>query len=226
MTPDQLLPSYQAKSVRANGRSYFVDSQGFQLPSVTTILNATKPKADRDALMRWRERVGDTEAKRISGTASRRGTLTHKHLKGYLLGDRLPCPEAAQPYWESLEPVLPHVHQVRLVEGFVFHYDLGYAGKVDCIASYDGVPCVFDWKTADRPKGSIDRLRDAPLQLAAYCGAINYCYAEHQIKLQHAALIVAVPQQPAEVFWFETDMMMEYWQQWQQRLAQFYRLRL
>lgn len=218
----QLLPAYSAKSVRLDGQSYFVDSQGIRLPSVTTILNATKPQAAREALMQWRQRVGKAEAQRISGTASRRGTLTHKHLKGYLLGEAASCPEAVRPYWESLATVLPLIQQVRLVEGFVFHRDLGYAGKVDCIASYDGVPCVFDWKTADQPKGSIERLHDAPLQLAAYCGAINYCYAE-QVNLQHAALVVAVPNQPAEVFWLEAAAMAEYWQQWQARLAQFYR---
>jgi genome maintenance exonuclease 1 len=127
-----------------------------------------------------------------------------------------------QPYWHSLEPVLPHVQDVRLVEGTVFHYELAYAGKVDCIASYDGVPCVLDWKTADKPKGSIDRLRDAPLQLVAYCGAINACYAEYNVMLNNAALIVAVPNQPAEVFWFDSESVAQYWQQWQERLAQFY----
>lgn len=219
---DQLLPKYQAKSVRSGGYSYFVDNQGLQLPSVTTILNATKPLEDRRALMQWRDQVGDSEAKRISGTASRRGTLTHKHLKDYLLGKQSTCPATVQPYWESLEPVLPHVQAVRLVEGFVFHYELGYAGKVDCIASYEGIPSVFDWKTADKPKGSIERLRDAPLQLAAYCGAANYCYAGEEINLDHAALIVAIPNQPAEVFRFNPEAIAHYWQQWQARVAQFY----
>lgn len=218
---DQLLPRYQAKSVRSGGYSYFVDNQGLRLPSVTTILNATKPLEDRRALMQWRDRVGSTEAKRISGTASRRGTLTHKHLKDYLLGKQSLCPATVQPYWESLEPVLPHIQAVRLVEGFVFHYELGYAGKVDCIASYEGIPAVFDWKTADKPKGSVERLRDAPLQLAAYCGAANYCYAK-EIKIDHAALIVAIPHQPAEVFRFDAEAIAEYWQQWQARVAQFY----
>lgn len=220
----QLLPVYPAKSIRQNGQRYLVDRQGVRLPSVTTILNATKPWEDRKKLWQWRDRVGSVEAQRISSTASRRGTQTHKHLKQYLLGERLVCPEAIQPYWNSLEPVLEKVQAVRLVEGFVFHYELGYAGRVDCIASYDGVPCVFDWKTADRPKGSIDRLHDAPLQLAAYCGAINCCYAEEALELSHAALVVAIPEQPAEVFWLQPDAMMQYWQQWQQRLAQFYSL--
>jgi hypothetical protein len=218
----QLLPAFHAKSVREGGQSYFLDVHGIRLPSVTTILNATKSKADREALAQWRQRVGMAEASRISGTASRRGTLTHKQIQHYLLGDDRPCPDAAKPYWESLQSVLPEIEAVRLVEGSVFHYDLGYAGKVDCVASYQNTPCVFDWKTADQPKGSIDRLYDAPLQLAAYCGAVNHSYAEQGIKLSHALVVVAVPMQPAEMFWFDSAQLVKYWQQWQERVDRFY----
>jgi hypothetical protein len=219
--PD-LLPAYDAKSVRESGRSYFVDAQGLRLPSVTTILNATKPLADRQSLTQWRQRVGTAEASRISGTASRRGTLTHQQIKNYLLGDDRPCPEAAQPYWESLRSVLSRIQSVQLVESSVFHYDLRYAGKVDCVASYQGIPCICDWKTADRPKGSVDRLYDAPLQLAAYCGAVNHSYRQHGVKLNHALLVVAIPDQPAEVFWFDLEAIVNYWQQWQARVKQYY----
>jgi genome maintenance exonuclease 1 len=224
MTDLQWLPIYRAKSIRQNGQNYIVDGQGVRLPSVTTILNATKPQADREALMRWRDRLGKTEANRIASTASRRGSLTHKQLKQYLLGEAILCPSTVQPYWDSLQPVLEKIQTVRLVEGFVFHPDLGYAGKVDCIASYNQIPCVFDWKTADQPKGSIERLYDGPVQLAAYCGAINHTYAAQGVKLSHAALIVAIPHHPAEVFWFAPEEMVQYWQQWQMRVNQFYRM--
>lgn len=217
-----LLPVYSAQSKRLQGRSYFVDSQGQALPSVSTILNATKSQEDREALQRWRQRVGATEARRIAGQASRRGTLTHKQLRHYLLGEMPSCPEAAQPYWESLLPVLEKVKAVRLVEGPVFHYDLGYGGRVDCVASYEGVPCVLDWKTSDRPKQTIDRLYDNPLQLAAYCGAVNHLYSDYDIHLKEAAIVVAVPEQEAEVFYFDTATLRHYWQQWQLRVAQFY----
>jgi genome maintenance exonuclease 1 len=190
---------------------------------VTTILNATKPWADREALMRWRDRLGAAEANRVAGAASRRGTLTHKHIKSYLLGEAFTCPEAAQPYWESLQPVLAAVGDVQLVESAVFHYDLGYAGKVDCVASYQGTPCILDWKTADHPKGSIERLHDGPIQLAAYCGAVNYSYADYGVQLRHALLVVAIPNQPAEIFWFEPEALVEQWQRWQQRLEEFER---
>ena len=222
-TPQNLLPTISAKSSRQNGRSYFVDELGKRLPSVSTILNATKSAEDREALRLWRQRIGQAEAQRITGKASRRGTQTHKYLRHYLLGEMITCPDAAQPYWESLESVMPSIDDVRLVEGAVFHYDLGYAGRVDCIASYQGIPCVLDWKTSDRPKESIQRLYDNPLQLAAYCGAANHIYSDKGIHLKEAVLINAVPGQDAEVFWFDAETLREYWQQWQLRVEQFYR---
>ncbi len=220
-----LLPHHHAKAVREYGKQYYVDAKGDRFPSVTTILNATKPQEDRDALFNWRNRVGVEEANRISGAASRRGTSTHKHIQRYLLGEDISCPDAAKPYWESLQSVLQDINEVRLVEGSVFHYDLTYAGRVDCVASYKGVPCVLDWKTADKPKGSAERLHDAPIQLAAYCGAVNQFYQEYGIELNHAGVVVAVPGMQAEVFWFDPDKMMIYWQQWQKRIAEFWQRR-
>jgi genome maintenance exonuclease 1 len=217
-----LLPTISAKSTRYEGGRYFVDSDGRRLPSVTTILNVTKPQADRESLARWRERVGAAEASRIATTASRRGTQTHRQIKQYLLGRVCDCPEPAQPYWDSLQPVLAEIQDVRLVESTVFHYDLGYAGKVDCVASYQGIPCVFDWKTSDRPKESIERLYDGPLQLAAYCGAVNHVYSDYGLSLSHALLSVALSGQAAEIFWFDPDTLKYYWQQWQDRVGQFY----
>ena len=126
-----------------------------------------------------------------------------------------------------LETVLPHLSDVRLVEGTVFHYDLCYAGKVDCVASYHGTPCVVDWKTSDRPKQSVKRLYDNPLQLAAYCGAINHTYSDpaygdQGIRLTTAMLVVAIPEQEAEIFWFDSDDLKEYWTQWQDRLRKIF----
>ena len=215
------LPRYHAKQVRQDGKQYYLDSRGIRLPSVTTILNATKPQADRDALFQWRQRVGQVAANQIAGAASRRGTGTHKQIQRFLEGEAFSGSTAILPYWQSIEPVLQDVQDVRLVEGSVFHYDLGYAGRVDAVASFRGVPCLCEWKTADKPKGSVERLYDYPLQMVAYCGAINQYYREQGVKLEHALLVVAIPGKPAEVFWFEPVAMQVYWQQWQQRVAAF-----
>lgn len=221
----QHLPRASAKQLREEGKQYYLDTNGNKLPSVSTILNATKPQEDRERLYNWRQRVGATEANQISGKASRRGTGTHKQIQRYLEGKNLVCPDDILPYWQSIEPVLQEVSDVKLVEGTVFNYDLKYAGIVDCVASFRDIPCICEWKTADKPKGSIERLYDYPLQIAAYFNAVNSYYQEYGIKLNHALLVVAIPDLPAEVFWFEPEAMANYSQQWQERVAKFWQLK-
>jgi ATP-dependent exoDNAse (exonuclease V) beta subunit len=221
----QLLPQSYAKQVREKGQQYYMDAQGDRFPSVTTILNATKSQADREALFNWRQRVGTVEANQISGAASRRGTATHKYIQRYLLGEDTPCPEAVRPYWASIQPVLQDINHIRLIEGSVFHYNLRYGGRVDCVASYQGIPCICDWKTADKPKSSVERLYDGPLQLAAYSGAVNQFYQAYNIQLNHALIVVAIPGSLAQVFWFEPEQMVDYWQQWEERVAAYWKNR-
>jgi genome maintenance exonuclease 1 len=223
-TPNaQSLPPYRSKQVREHGRQYYLDDRGLRLPSVSTILNATRSPEQRQALANWQQRVGMEEAMRITTTASRRGTGTHKQIQRYLQGEVVTCPDHVKPYWESIKSVLTAVDGVRLVEGTVFHYDLGYAGIVDCVASYQDTPCICEWKTADSPKQSVDRLHDYPLQLAAYFGAVNHLYRDHDLNLNHALLAIAIPDQTAEVFWFDAGAIDHYWQQWQERVAIFWR---
>jgi hypothetical protein len=221
----QLLPSINAKTIRENGKQYYVDDSGKRFPSVTTILNATKPQEQRDRLSNWKARVGSEEATRIATTASRRGTQTHKQIERYLLGKNYDCSEASRPYWESIQPVLDKINTIRLVEGSVFNYDLGYSGKVDCVASYQGIPCICEWKTADKPKVSIERLYEYPLQLSAYLGAVNAFYREFGIEVKNCLLVIAIPDMPAEIFWFEPEIMNEYWQMWIQRIAEYWKWR-
>ncbi|KAM3098761.1 PD-(D/E)XK nuclease family protein [Phormidesmis sp. 146-35] len=218
-----LLPHYKTKQVREAGKQYYVTEGGDRLPSVTTILNATKPWEDRQALLNWQQRIGTQEAAQITQTASRRGTGTHKQIQRYLQGEAVSCPESIRPYWESVEPVLRSLEQIRLIEGTVFHDELGYAGVVDCVASYQGTPCICEWKTSDKPKQTVDRLYDHPLQVVAYCGAVNQLYQQYDLNLCHALLVVAIPDRPAEIFWFEPDTMAAYWETWENRVHQFWR---
>ena len=53
-------------------RHYLVGEE--KLPSVTSILKACESKDKSDSLQRWRDRVGEAEAKKITETAASRGT--------------------------------------------------------------------------------------------------------------------------------------------------------
>ena len=217
------LPRYQAKQVREAGQQFYVNTQGDRLPSVTTILNATKSREDRDRLFNWKQRVGVEQAAEITKTASRRGTGLHRHIQRYLQGEVTECTEFVRPYWDSVQPILDSLTDIQLVEGMVVHDQLRYAGVADCIATFEGVSCLCEWKTSDRPKQTIERLYDYPLQVVAYCGAANQHYQEYNLNLCHALVVVAIPETPAEIFWFEPAAIAAYWEQWESRVRQYWR---
>ena len=75
------------KSTRSliNGsRHYSLD--GSSLPSVTTILSATKSEEDKAAILAWKQRVGSVEAERIKKEASARGSSMHSYIEQFLYG--------------------------------------------------------------------------------------------------------------------------------------------
>ena len=75
------------------GRLY-VAPNGERLPSVTTILDATKSEESRAGLAAWRKRVGEQRAKQITEEAAGRGRGA-RGLRDRSLGD------AGQPALQS-----------------------------------------------------------------------------------------------------------------------------
>jgi genome maintenance exonuclease 1 len=54
-------------------------------------------------------------------------------------------------------------------------------------------------------------------------GAVNDYYRDYDIKLNHALLVVAIPEMAAEIFCFDSEVMNNYWQQWQKRVAEYWK---
>ncbi len=208
-----------------NGRCYYKDQSGNLLPAVTTVLKETQTAQSIAALAYWRQKVGEIEANRIVQLRRRTGTALHQMVKEFL--QRHPpklCSEVIQPYWDSIQPVLEQISDIQLVETVVWNYVERYAGKVDLVARYQGVPCMIEWTTADEPKRLPSKLYDKPIQLVAYGGAVNRYYGDslYGSKITHVLVIVALPGIPAETFWFEREQVLWYWDKWQERLKLFY----
>ena len=56
------------------------------LPSVTSILEITKPNSDKEQLAKWVAKVGEAESKRIASESSSRGTAIHSRIENFLKG--------------------------------------------------------------------------------------------------------------------------------------------
>ncbi len=199
------------KTVNRKRRLVF---EGQAYPSVSSILSATKPVSDRLALQRWRRRVGVQQAQKISIEACRRGTSVHTAINYFLDGRDLPDDVEDNLYWQSIKPVLASVDQVYLLESAVYHDEHQYAGLFDCLGEWQGDLCVFDWKTAAKPK-KIDWITDYCLQVTAYTAAINHLY---QVQIDQAIIAIALEDRPAQLFQLNAQDLSNYWSQFLIRL--------
>lgn len=147
-----------------DGKRYYTLPDGTKLPSVTTVLGAQK----KQGIMEWRKRVGEAEANRISKQATGRGTNVHTLCERYLnnesLGDIMPD---AKEMFLSLKPLLNRINNIHYQEQALWSTQLGMAGRVDCIAEFDGVLSVIDFKTSRKIKQSA-HIEDYYWQTAAY----------------------------------------------------------
>ena len=187
---------------------------GQDYPSVSTILSATKPLSERLALQRWRKRVGVKQAQQISTQACKRGTSVHTAINYFLSGQDLPDDLEENSYWHSIQPVLASVDQVHLLESAVYHTEHQYAGRLDCLGEWQGELCVFDRKTASKPKKR-EWITDYCLQITAYTAAINHLY---QVQINQAVIAIALADQPAQLFQLNSQDLSEYWHQFLTRL--------
>jgi len=72
-----------------NGRRLYATPAGDSVPSVTTILDRTKPAEAKEALANWKKAVGEKRAQEITTEAAGRGTRMHKFLEDYIKGEQL-----------------------------------------------------------------------------------------------------------------------------------------
>jgi genome maintenance exonuclease 1 len=134
-----------------NGRFYTTPS-GEILPSITTVLSVQN-KSGLDA---WRKRVGEEEANRVMNQASLRGTAVHQLAEDYVNNEK-DWKKGAMPAnlftFNTIKPLLDkHLNNVWIQEAPLYSERLSVAGRVDCIAEWDGVLSIIDYKTSKRPK--------------------------------------------------------------------------
>ena len=140
----------------------------YRLPSVTTILGATK---NTDFLTKWKAKVGEAEATRIKNHSSGRGTAMHKFLESYVEGvgydDLTRIGQEARPMAQKIiEMGLSNVSEYYGSEVTLFYPGL-YAGSTDLVCNHNGMETIVDFKQANRPKKE-EWVDDYKYQLGAY----------------------------------------------------------
>jgi len=151
-----------------------------KLPSVTSILDATKSEEEKAALANWVERTGFKESQAIVKAASSRGSKMHNYLESYLLGrENLSFFEDNELYKLMAKEIIEKGLNNRLEEIWgtecVLHYPQKYAGTADCIGIYEGRETVIDFKNSNKMK-KIEYIDSWLLQCSAYSLAHNVVY--------------------------------------------------
>ena len=127
----------------------YVTPEGNVYPSITTILgNQPKP-----GLVEWRKRVGDIEANKIMREASTLGTAVHDLCEQYLYNYKLKTSNnEATGIFNRLRFLLGNIDNIIGLEIPLYSDQLKVAGTADCIAEYNGMLSVIDFKTSKKPK--------------------------------------------------------------------------
>jgi genome maintenance exonuclease 1 len=161
-----------------DGKRHYCLPDGSKVPSVTTILDRTKPAEAREALANWKRAVGEKRAQEITTEAANRGTRMHAYLEQYVLTtDLKPLPgnPYAHPSWfmaaEVILKGLQHVDEFWGTEVPLYYSGL-YAGTTDLIGTWKGQPAIMDFKQSNKVKKR-EYIGDYFLQLAAYAAAHN-----------------------------------------------------
>ena len=138
-----------------NGRFYSASDGSIETPypSVTTVLGADPKK--EEGIRKWRERVGEDEANRVSHVAAQAGTAVHQIMEDWILGQEpktkpMPIHLAKARGLKNFAEI--YIDNVMLVEGQLFSHELRTAGTVDLVAEWQGKPAIIDWKTSRYPK--------------------------------------------------------------------------
>jgi hypothetical protein len=205
------------------GRQYLTPD-GNRVPSVTTILDKTKPEEKVQALNEWRKRVGYDKAAEITKNAANRGTIMHKRLEEYILGESKPAgsnivhAQAAKMADAIIEQYIkPNVDEIWGNEVNLYYTGL-YAGTTDCVGIWKRKPAILDFKQTNKPKKR-EWIEDYFLQLAAYGNAHNHIYGTD---IKQGVILMCSGDLETQLFEINFAEFDKYSDLWWQRVEQYH----
>mgnify|MGYP001416818030 CR=1 FL=1 len=151
---DVPLKPIDVDPVNENGvRFYPIPGADKYYPSVTSITSFKNAAF----FAGWRKQIGEDEANRITARATQRGTAFHSITEDYLTGkldldSYMENNPLSVRMFQSAKPTLNRINNINCLETFLYSHYLGLAGRVDCIAEFDGELAVIDFKTSTKIK--------------------------------------------------------------------------
>ena len=207
-----------------NGSRKYATPDGEKLPSVTTILDATKSEESKQALQNWRKRVGVQKAQEITTEAAGRGTRMHKWLEDYIKTGILSEP-GSNPYSLQSHKMAQSIINQGLSKcsewwgtEVPLYYPKIYAGTTDLAGVHDGNEAIMDHKQTNKPKKR-EWIDDYFVQLAAYANAHNEV---HGTKIRKGVIFMCSADNLYQEFILEGSDFDKYSDIWFSRVEKYY----
>ena len=135
-----------------DGVRYYKIPDEEELIKMVSITSVTS-HFNKEIFVKWRKKVGNEEADRITKAATGRGTDMHTLTEHYLKNEDLPEVRPISDFlFKIAKGKLNKIDNIYALEGPLYSKELGIAGTVDCIAEYDGELAIIDFKTSKKPK--------------------------------------------------------------------------
>jgi len=162
---DTTIPSLERELI--DGVRYYKVQDGEELLRLVSITSVTS-HFTKDKFAKWRKKVGEEEANKITRLATSRGTDMHTLVEHHLKNEELPKVQPISDYlFKIAKPELNKINKIHTLEGSLYSKILGIAGTVDCIAEYNGELSIIDFKTSKKAKPR-DWIDNYFVQAAAY----------------------------------------------------------
>jgi genome maintenance exonuclease 1 len=210
--------------VEVEGKRRYLTPDGEKLPSVTTVLDATKSEESKQALQNWRKRVGTQQAQAITTEAAGRGTRMHKWLENYIKNGETGDP-GSNPYSIQSHTMAHSIIKQGLVNCNEYwgtevplYFPKVYAGTTDLCGVHDGSEAIMDHKQTNKPKKR-EWIDDYFVQLAAYANAHNEV---HGTKIRKGVIFMCDPNAIYQEFIIEGTEFDKYTELWFTRLEKYY----
>ena len=158
----------EIKATTTDGVRLYETPEGNKYPSITTVLSVRNKKG----LFEWRKRVGEDVANYVARKAANRGTSVHHMCEDYINNDfdEEKHKKKFLPYVlfnQLKESVLQKIDNIYAQECGLYSDKYKVAGRVDCLAEYDGKLSIIDFKTSSKER-SDDWNESYYIQASAY----------------------------------------------------------
>lgn len=174
-----------------NGQRFYLSPTDKYLPSVTTVTGWSKSKFFAE----WRKK-NPKESKRVLVRGNDFHELIELYLQNkdtstYALKNMM-----SQYLFEQIKPILNNIDNIQAQELAVWGEIVPLAGRVDCIAEYNGKLSIIDFKGATKKKRKSD-IKNYFMQATAY--ALMWEERTGQ-KIENFAILVSCEDGEVQVF--------------------------